>query len=144
MVPVAAGVRHPEAVDEAFARLHRRLRDVGHAVHLDGQADAVPVDGGRLVQPVAEAYSQPVALAAAELHARGLSAVGQRGTLEARHQFQVERRGDQLVVMLGGHFRARQPDARASGAEAEHCQAGDAAEDLSAGETHGISNEGWK
>ncbi|MNO82245.1 hypothetical protein D3C76_735140 [compost metagenome] len=94
----------------------------------------MPVDGGRLVQLVGETHPQPVALTGAKLHARGLPAVGQARGLESRHQFKIERRGDQLVIVLGDHFRPRQPDARAAGAKAEHGEASEAAKYLSAGE----------
>lgn len=137
VVPVAAGVLGLELVDEALARLHRRLGNVRHAVHLDRQADAVPVDGGRFVQPVGEAHPQPLALLRPQLHAGALAAIGQRRTAEARDDLQVQRRGDQFVVVLLRHLRTRQPEARAAGAEADHRQPGEAAEHLSTGKCHG-------
>lgn len=137
VVPVAAGVLGLELVDEALARLHRRLGNVRYAVHLDRQADAVPVDGGRFVQPVGEAHPQPLALLRPQLHAGALAAIGQRRTAEARDDLQVQRRGDQFVVVLLRHLRTRQPEARTAGAEADHRQPGEAAEHLSTGKCHG-------
>ena len=143
VVPVAAGVLGLELVDEALARLHRRLGNVRYAVHLDRQADAVPVDGGRFVQPVGEAHPQPLALLRPQLHAGALAAIGQRRTAEARDDLQVQRRGDQFVVVLLRHLRTRQPEARTAGAEADHRQPGEAAEHLSTGKCHGAFTFGY-
>ncbi|MNY05682.1 hypothetical protein D3C86_1384120 [compost metagenome] len=139
VVPEAAGIRHAEAVVEVLAGQHRQLRHVGHAVHLQRQADAVPVDGARLGQLVDEAHPQPVALAGAQLEARRLAAVGPGAGLVPGHQLDVQRRGDQLVVVGSGLGRPPQPVARAATGEAEHAETGQAGEHLSAGEGHRAS-----
>ncbi|MCY1358258.1 hypothetical protein D9M69_447870 [compost metagenome] len=136
VVPEAAGILGLEAVVEILAGQHRQLRDVGHAIHLQRQADAVPVDGGRLVELVDEAHPQPVALPATQLDARRLAAIAPGRGDVAGHQLEVERRGDQLVVMGGGILRPPQPIARATDADTDHAEADQAAEHLSAGECH--------
>ena len=54
VVPVDAGVREVDAVAERPARFDRRLRQPGNAVEAVLEADAVPVDGGRQVEPVGD------------------------------------------------------------------------------------------
>src|SRR3546814_8496754 len=65
-VPEGAGVVYSEAVVEVPARLDRVLGQVRHAVHGVVDADAVPVDGGRLRQLVLEVHEDLLALARAD------------------------------------------------------------------------------
>ena len=51
-----------ELVDEGLARRDVRLRQAGDAVHAVRQAQAVPVHGGVLRQPVGDEDAHPVAL----------------------------------------------------------------------------------
>jgi hypothetical protein len=138
VVPVAAGVRHAEFVVEVLARLDRQLRHIGHAVHFQRQADAVPMDGGFHRQVVDEAHPQPGALAHSQLGARRRRAEGPGLGLETRHQLDVQRGGDQLVVVPGVVVLdlAQPVTRRASGAQAYHNQAGQAFEHLSTGKGH--------
>ncbi|MCY1546179.1 hypothetical protein D9M68_821630 [compost metagenome] len=138
VVPETARVLGLEAVVEILAGQHRQLRHIGHAVHFQGQADAVPMDCGGLVELVDEAHPQPVALARAQLHARRLAAIGPGLRGVARDQFEIERRGDQLKVVGPGIQRAAEPVTGTAGTEADHAQAGQAAENLSASERHGV------
>src|SRR3546814_13114408 len=62
----SAGVGYREAVGEGPARLDRGLGQVRHAVHGVVDADAVPVDGGRLRQLVLEVHEDLLALARAD------------------------------------------------------------------------------
>src|SRR3546814_6580270 len=66
VVPEGAGVGYREAVVEGPARLDRVLGQVRHAVHGVVDADAVPVDGGRLRQLVLEVHEDLLALARAD------------------------------------------------------------------------------
>ncbi|MCY1530754.1 hypothetical protein D9M68_659560 [compost metagenome] len=136
VIPEATGIRGLEPVVEVFARQHRQLRDIGHAIHLQRQADTVPMDGGRHLQPVDETHPQPLALPGANLQARRLATIGPgRGDMP-RHQFEVQRCGDQFVVILAGNQRTAQPIAHAAGAKAEHTEASQTGKNLSAGKGH--------
>ena len=53
-----------------------------------------------------------------------------------RHQLDIQRRGDQLIVMAGHILRAAQPVAHATGAEADHTEAGQTGQYLPAGKCH--------
>ena len=142
VIPVAAGVGHAELVVEVFAGQHRQLRDVGHAVHFQRQADAMPMDGGGDRQVVDETHPQPFALAHAQLGAGGRRAERPGLGLVPRHQFHIEGRGDQFVVVsrLGlGDFP--QPVAvAATGTDAHYGQAGKTTQDLSTGKGSGHNN----
>ena len=52
VVPVGPRIRHREVIEKARAGIDRCLGDVGDAVHRIRQANSVPVNGGRLIQPV--------------------------------------------------------------------------------------------
>ena len=84
VVPVGAALDHRIAVGERLARRDPRKRDPRHAVHLERQQDAVPVDRRRLVQLVADPQGHGLPLAepqqrrghaAAHRHGRGRPAV---------------------------------------------------------------------
>ena len=98
----------------------------------------MPVNGGFHRQVVDEAYPQPGALAHAKLGAWCRRAESPGLGLEARHQLDIQRRCDQLVIMPGiVVFDLAQPvTRRATGAQANHNQAGEALEHLSTGEGH--------
>ncbi|MNT62449.1 hypothetical protein D3C72_2001710 [compost metagenome] len=89
------------------------------------------MDGGRHFQLVDEAHPQTLALAAAQLHTGRPAAVGPGRGDVPRQQLQVERRGDQLVVVGRHIFRAPQPVAHTAGAEAYGGQTEQASENLS-------------
>ncbi len=76
VIPETAGIRADEVVVKVLTRPHRQLRDVGHAVHVDRQADTMPVNSGRLAQLVDEAHPQAITLAATQLDTRCLAAIG--------------------------------------------------------------------
>ena len=63
VIPEQASIGHDEVVGERASRFDRRLRGAGHAIHLDGNLDAMPVDGRRLGKPVREVHDQTIALA---------------------------------------------------------------------------------
>lgn len=142
VIPVAAGIRHAELVVEILTGQYRQLRDVGHAVHFQGQADAVPVDGGGNRQMVDKAHPQPFALAYAQLGARCRGAKGPSLGLVSRHQLHVQRSGDQLVIATGAGVRDfPQPVAiGATGTDTHDCQADEATKDLSTGKGSGHNN----
>lgn len=45
VIPIATGIRHTEFVIEVFTRFDRQLRHIRHAVHLQRQPNAMPVNG---------------------------------------------------------------------------------------------------
>ncbi len=67
VVPVGAGIRHGELIDEALLRLDRWLGHVGRTVHRVRNTQAMPVDRGVLSQPVLDTDPQRVALAQPDL-----------------------------------------------------------------------------
>src|SRR5471032_485223 len=142
VIPVAAGVRHAEFVIEVFAGQHRQLRDVRDAVHFQRQADAVPVNGGGDRQVVDKAHPQPLTLAHTQLGARRRGAKCPGFGFVAWHQFHVQRRGDQFVIVPGfslGNFP--QPVAiAATGTDAHYGQARETTQDLSTGKGSGHNN----
>ncbi len=125
-----------EAIVEEFAGQHRQLRHIGHAVHFQWQTDAVPVDGGGLRQLIDEAHTQPIALAAAQLQAGRLPAIGPRRRNVTGHQLDIQRRGDQFVIMGGDIDRATEQVAHATAGQTDNTEAGQASEHLSTGKTH--------
>jgi len=52
VVPVGAGLAHRKIDFEGLAGIDAGKGDAGHAVHLERQQNAVPVDRGRLVEMV--------------------------------------------------------------------------------------------
>jgi hypothetical protein len=84
VVPVGAGIRHIELVEELHARRDRRLREVGHAIHRVRHAQAVPVHGRLLVEAVLDDDAQALALAHPDLRARHRAVVGPDGGLGVR------------------------------------------------------------
>jgi len=89
------------------------------------------------MQVVDEAYPQPFALAHPQLGARRRRAEGPGLGLESGDQLDIQRRGDQLVVMPGVRIGTPQPvPGRATGAQANRHQAGQATEYLSPGKGH--------
>ncbi len=138
VVPVAAGIGHPELVVEILPWLDWQLRHIRHAIHFQRQADAMPVDGGLDRQVVDEAHAQPGTLPHAQLGPRGTGPERPGLSRVSRDQFDVKGRCDQLVVMAGiVIFDLAQPVPRgAPRAQANHNQAGQALEHLSTGEGH--------
>ena len=78
VVPVGAVLAHAEAVGEGLPRRDAGKAHPGNAVHLVGELDAVPVDGGGLAQAVGDADRHGVALAPAQ-HGAGKRAVDDSG-----------------------------------------------------------------
>ena len=62
MVEECSGVGRGEGVGEAVARLDRRLRQAGNAVHGVGQADPVPMHGRVFPKPVFDPHPEGLAL----------------------------------------------------------------------------------
>src|SRR5882724_6981923 len=119
VIPEGAGIRRPELVDEFGARLDRRLRQIGHAVHGVRQADAMPVDAGVLGKPVDQADAQRVAQLDAQRRRRkriGIApAGGDRGSVA--RQREGPWRSDDLL--LGGCCRTAERDAGQATADGE-------------------------
>lgn len=57
MKPIRARIFGRELVDECRVGLHRRLGQMGHAVHCIGQPDAMPMNRGFLRQVIGEAHA---------------------------------------------------------------------------------------
>ncbi len=83
----------------------------------------MPVDGGRHLQMIDETHPQAFALTRSQLQTGRLPAIGPGGRLVPGHQLDVERRGNQLVVMAGHVLWSSQPVAGATDAEADHAEA---------------------
>ena len=66
VVPERPRIRRGEFVDEAFARLDRRLGEARHAIHGVRDADAVPMDGRDLIKPVLDDDARRLALPQAQ------------------------------------------------------------------------------
>ena len=84
MVPEGAALLDLEAVGEGLAGRNAGKADPGHAVHLVGQDDPVPVDGGRLAQSVGDTNRDFVALAPAQRRGRNRPVDGGRHAGRAR------------------------------------------------------------
>lgn len=84
VVPEGAGIDRVKLVDECLARADRPLRQVRHAIHTVRQPDAVPVDGGLLVEAVLNENPQALALAHANLRAGDEAIVAPRQCLAVR------------------------------------------------------------
>ena len=76
VIPVESRIAHHEVVGERLAALDLRLRDVGHAVHLNRHAHAMPMDGRRLRQVVGEVHDDAVADVGADERSRDPAVVG--------------------------------------------------------------------
>jgi len=61
VIPEQARVGDGEVVGERSARLDFPLRRAGHAIHRDGNSEAVPVHGRRLRQRVLEMDDESIA-----------------------------------------------------------------------------------
>ena len=79
VVPVGAALLNPETVGEGRPGCDTGEADTGHTVHLVRKDDAMPVDGGRLAQPIRHPDGHLFALAPAQ---------------GRRRQGPVDRRGD--------------------------------------------------
>ena len=110
VVPVRAGLPDREAIDERLAGLDAGKTDAGHAVHIEGQDDAVPVDGRVLLQGVRNPQDGFFAFAEAEERAgdgavdsrrRGLSTVDVQRDLADR---QVVGRRSSRETTAHGYF----------------------------------------
>src|SRR5690606_32657395 len=75
---------------ELLARLHGFLVEAGRAVHLRPGMDAMPMDGGRYGELVAQRDADEVALAHADLRARGLAVVAPCAGGDTGHDLPVE------------------------------------------------------
>ena len=89
VIPVESGVAHDEVVGERLAALDCRLRDVGHAVHLDRHPHAMPVNRRRLRQVVREVDDHAIADARADERSREAAVVGPRLHLLTRRDLDV-------------------------------------------------------
>ena len=78
VIPVESRIAHHEIVGERLAVLHLRLRDVGHAIHLDRHAHAMPMDGRRLRKFVGEVHDDAVADVGADQRSGDAAVVGPR------------------------------------------------------------------
>ena len=70
VIPVGAVLTDRELVDEGLARPDAREADARHAIHLEGQQHAVPVDRSVLVQGVGHRQTGVLALAEAKQRRR--------------------------------------------------------------------------
>ncbi|CAI8724211.1 hypothetical protein EMIT0P171_120040 [Pseudomonas sp. IT-P171] len=141
VIPIAAGIRHAEFVIEVFTRQHRQLRHVGHAIHFQWQTDAMPVNGGRHRQVIDETHPQPFTLTNPQLGARRRWAERPGFGLVPGHQFDVQRRGDQLIVVarIGIGHLAQPVPRRAPHTDANDNKTGQATEDLATGKGHELN-----
>jgi len=98
----------------------------------------MPVNGRRFRQMVDESHTQPVALSPTQLQAWRLPAVSPGGRRMARHQLDIERRGNQFVIMRGDIGGTSQPVTSAASTKADHSETGKAGKNFSAGERHVI------
>ena len=136
VVPEAASIVADEVIVEVFTRQHRCLGNIGHAVHLQRQTNTMPVDGALYIQLVDEAHPQTLALAATQLQPRRLAAITPGRRHMPRHQLQIKRCGDQLVVVGHHVLRAPEPVAHTTCAQAGNTQASQTGEHLSTGKRH--------
>ena len=100
VIPVGAGLAHREAVFEGFARTDAREGNAGHAIHFEGQKQAMPMDRGVFVQRVVDPQNDLVALAPAQQR-RGELAVHRHGRSAASVDENL-RSADRQVEGLAG------------------------------------------
>jgi hypothetical protein len=98
VVPAGAGRCGDEVVDEFGAGFDRGLVEPGRAVHRRGHVDAVPVDGGRHRELVAQRHADAVALGHPQLRAGHLPVVAPGPDGRAGHDLPVELAGGQHDV----------------------------------------------
>ena len=93
-----------EAVDEGLARCYAPEADAGHAVHLKGQDDPVPVDGGRNLEPVGYPDGDLISLTQPQCRGRNGAVDGGRHT---DHAGKVDRcfGDDQINRLAAQHGR---------------------------------------
>ena len=96
VIPVERRVADHEVVIERLALVHRRLRNVGHAVHLDRHPHAVPMHRGGLVEFVREMDDQPVADFGLDEGTRQTAVIGPRLDRLARRHCDVGELRDEL------------------------------------------------
>ena len=97
VIPIQPGVADDEVVGERLTRLHLGLRYIGHAVHFDRHAHAVPVHGGWVLQLVLEVNDQPVADAGLDQRSGQAAVIGPGLHALARrdlHLGELGRQGD--------------------------------------------------
>ena len=107
VVPVGAGLRDRIAIDERFARRNAGERDAWHAVHLERQQNAVPVDRRRLVQLVAHAEGDRLTRAKAQQGGRHAAVDGHSHALPSvdldrgspNYEVELPSPGGQLVAL---------------------------------------------
>src|SRR5262249_61062788 len=75
VMPERARIRRSKLGGEARARLDRRLREAGNAIHGDGQPDAVPVNGRIMLELVLHDDADRLALPHADFGARDATPV---------------------------------------------------------------------
>jgi len=129
VVPVGAALLEREAVGEGFAGLDAGVVEARHAVHLERQQDAVPMDRARHGQMVGNTQGHGVALAPSQQGSRDGAVDGGRharaagdvdGCLADR---EIELRAGQNVL-AGGHgcrTRQRRPKTEAGEGAADSC-----------------------
>src|SRR5690606_26764538 len=106
MIPKRPRIWHHEVVAEGLPRQDLRLRHTGNSVHIVGDAQAVPMDAGRLRELVLEVNDDSVALGGADRWPGNAAVVGvdfapdTRKDLhlrDARHEVRLE---DMRIVGL--------------------------------------------
>ena len=65
VIPIGARLANREVVGERLARANAREADARHAIHLEGQQNAMPVDGGVFIQRVGDGEARVLAFAKA-------------------------------------------------------------------------------
>ncbi|MNS77115.1 hypothetical protein D3C72_1106890 [compost metagenome] len=135
VIPIGARLLQRELIDEGLARLDAGEADPRHAVHLERQQQAVPVDRGVLVQGVRHRQAHVLALAHPQ-QGRGQQAVDGEGVARspadgevgmAHRQVDVRPRQRRQIgpqprrtrLRPGGHQarKAKQPAARSRTAQ---------------------------
>ena len=104
MVPVGAGLPDLEAVGEGFARLDAAETHHRHAVHVERQQDAVPMEGGVLLEAIGDIHRHLLAFLPAQRRAGDL-AVDREDV--ARLAVDLRRRAVDHEVVGAGHRRQR-------------------------------------
>ena len=115
VIPIRARLDHREAVLESLARRDPGIGQAGHAIHLEGKKNAVPVNGGILVQPVGDVERDVIALAPAQHGRRQMTVHGHRPAAAAIN-------GDRCAADIEVEARARQ--GRQAGAAQWRCALG--------------------
>ncbi|MNM52373.1 hypothetical protein D3C81_634510 [compost metagenome] len=104
VIPVGAVLAHGELVDVHAARLDALEAQPRHAVHVGRQQDAVPVNGGAVLESVAHPQRYRVAFTPAQQWAGDAAVDGHRGAWAAA---EVDRgfADEQVEFITGQHLR---------------------------------------